>query len=145
MVYTDDAAAYVGHPELLRAKDVKHSASEYVDGMAQYQWDSERDCRSLKRADKGKTLHKISPKHLQRYVSEFSGKHNVRDSGTVAQMRDTVARLVGRNLLYREGPSSPDNGLSSGDRVVAAPRGGTALAPASRDFAPREIAGRVEA
>ena len=29
----------------------------------------------LKRAHKG-TFHKISPKHLQRYVSEFAGKHN---------------------------------------------------------------------
>ena len=67
----------------------------------------------LKRAHKG-TFHKISPKHLQRYVSEFSAKHNVRDSGTVAQMRDTVARLVGRNLLYRD--LIADNGLPSGAR-----------------------------
>ena len=62
-------------------------------------------------AHKG-TFHKISPKHLQRYVSEFAGKHNVRDSGTLAQMRHTVARLVGRNLLYRD--LIADNGLSSG-------------------------------
>ena len=46
----------------------------------------------LKRAHTG-TFHKMSPKHLQRYVSEFAGKHNVRDSGTLAQMRDTVAGL----------------------------------------------------
>ena len=61
------------------------------------------------------TFHKISPKHLQRYVSEFAGKHNVRDSGTLAQMRHTVARLVGRNLLYRDLIAS--NGLSSGAPV----------------------------
>ena len=67
----------------------------------------------LKRAHKG-TFHKISPKHLDRYVQEFSGKHNVRESGTLAQMRDTVARLVGRNLLYRD--LIADNGLSSGAR-----------------------------
>ena len=53
----------------------------------------------LKRAHKG-TFHKISPKHLQRYVSEFAGKHNIRESDTIIQMRDTVTRLVGRNLLY---------------------------------------------
>ena len=64
----------------------------------------------LKRAHKG-TFHKLSPKHLQRYVDEFAGKHNMRDSGTLAQMRDTVARMVGRNLLYRDLIS--DNGLSS--------------------------------
>ena len=67
----------------------------------------------LKRAHKG-TFHKISPKHLQRYVSEFAGKHNVRDSDTIVQMRDTVARLVGRNLLYRDLVAC--NGLSSGAR-----------------------------
>ena len=52
----------------------------------------------LKRAHEG-TFHKISPKHLNRYVNEFAGKHNIRNSGTLAQMCDTVARLVGRNLF----------------------------------------------
>jgi len=65
----------------------------------------------LKRAHKG-TFHKISPKHLERYVDEFAGKHNIRDSGTLAQMRDTVARLVGRRLLHRD--LVAPNGLSSG-------------------------------
>ena len=55
----------------------------------------------LKRAHDG-TFHKISPKHLQRYVSEFAGKHNIRESGTLTQMRDTIARFVGRRLLYRD-------------------------------------------
>ena len=52
---------------------------------------------------------------LQRYASEFSGKHNIRDSGTLAQMRDTVARLVGRNLHYPD--LIADNGLYSGART----------------------------
>lgn len=64
----------------------------------------------LKRAHKG-TFHKISPKHLNRYVQEFAGKHNIRELGTVAQMRDTVLRLVGRNLLRTD--LIADNGLSS--------------------------------
>ena len=77
---------------------VNHSVGEYVDGMAHTNG-IESFWSMLKRVHKG-TFHKISPKHLQRYVSEFAGKHNVRDSDTIAQMRDTVARLVGRNLLY---------------------------------------------
>ena len=40
------------------------------------------------------------PKHLDRYVHEFAGKHNVRDSGTLVADAG-VARLVGRTLLYR--------------------------------------------
>ena len=79
---------------------VNHSVGEYVDGMAHTNG-IESFWSMLKRAHKG-TFHKISPKHLQRYVSEFAGKHNVRDSDTIVQMRDTVARLVGRNLIYRD-------------------------------------------
>ena len=57
----------------------------------------------------------ISPKHLNRYVQEFSGKHNIRKSGTLAHMRDTVVRdTIGRNLLYRD--LIADNGPASGAR-----------------------------
>ena len=91
---------------------VKHSVAEYVDGMAHTNG-IESFCSTLERAHKG-TFHKISPKHLDRYVQEFVGKHNVRMSGTLVQMRDTVARLVGRNLLYRD--LIADNGFASGAR-----------------------------
>ena len=109
-VYTDDAAAYKGVERAHEA--VRHSVSEYVNGMAHTNG-IESFWSMLKRAHKG-TFHKMSPKHLQRYVSEFAGKHNIRDSGTLVQMRDTVARLVGRNLLYRD--LIRPNGLSSGAR-----------------------------
>ena len=111
VIYTDDAAAYEGIPN--PHESVKHSVSEYVNGMAHTNG-IESFWAMLKRAHKG-TFHKISPKHLQRYVSEFAGKHNVRDSDTIAQMHDTVARLVGRNLLYRDLVVA--NGLSNGGRA----------------------------
>ena len=110
MIYTDDAKAYNGLP--YDHESVRHSVGEFVNGMAHTNG-IESFWSMLKRAHKG-TFHKISPKHLQRYVSEFSGKHNIRDSRTLAQMSDTVARLVGRNLLYRD--LIADNGLSSGAR-----------------------------
>ena len=109
-VYTDDHGGYQGMP--FEHETVKHSVGEYVSGMAHTNG-IESFWSMLKRAHKG-TFHKISPKHLQRYVSEFAGKHNVRDSGTLAQMRHTVARLVGRNLLYRDLIAS--NGLSNASR-----------------------------
>ena len=110
-VYTDDAAAYRGMPEF-EHEAVNHTVSEYVRGQAHTNG-IESFWSMLKRAHDG-TFHKMSPKHLQRYASEFAGKHNIRDSGTLAQMRDTVAGLVGRNLLYRD--LIADNGLSSGAR-----------------------------
>ena len=110
-VYTDDAAAYRGMPEF-EHEAVNHTVSEYVRGQAHTNG-IESFWSMLKRAHDG-TFHKMSPKHLQRYVSEFAGKHNIRDSGTVAQMRATVARMVGRNLLYRD--LIADNGFDSGAR-----------------------------
>ena len=110
-LYTDEATAYGGMPEFDH-RPVNHSVGEYVRGQAHING-MESFWSMLKRAHKG-TFHKISPKHLQRYVSEFEGKHNHRESGTLVQMRDTVARLVGRNLLYRD--LIADNGLSSGAR-----------------------------
>ena len=109
MVYTDGKAGYVGLP---RHEVVRHTVGEYVRGMAHTNG-VESFWSMLKRAHTG-TFHKMSPKHLDRYVQEFAGKHNMRNSGTLAQMRSTAARLVGRNLLYRELVAK--NGLSSGAR-----------------------------
>ena len=109
MIYTDGEAGYVGLPH---HEVVKHSVGEYVRGMAHTNG-MESFWSMLKRAHMG-TFHKLSPKHLGRYVQEFAGKHNMRNSDTLAQMRTTTARLVGRNLLYRELVS--ENGLSSGAR-----------------------------
>ena len=104
-VYTDDASAYDSLP--FPHESVRHSVSEYVNNMAHTNG-VESFWATLKRAHKG-TFHKLSPKHLDRYVQEFAAKHNIRDSGTLTQMRNTVARMVGRNLFYRD--LIADNGL----------------------------------
>ena len=109
-VYTDGEKGYVGVQR--RHESVKHSVGEYVRGMAHT--NGIESCWSmLERAHTG-TFHKLSPKHLDRCVQEFAGKHNIRDSATIAQMRTIVARLVGRNLLYRD--LIADSGLPSGAR-----------------------------
>ena len=55
----------------------------------------------LKRGYHG-TYHKISAKHLQRYVNEFSGRHGVRELDTIDQMEVVVSRMAGKQLSYRE-------------------------------------------
>ena len=97
-VYTDDAAAYKGMP--FDHASVRHSVGEYVDGMAHTNG-IESFWSMLKRAHKG-VYHKISPKHLQRYVDEFSGRHGVRERGKIEQMQSVVAGMVGKRLMYRE-------------------------------------------
>ena len=108
MVYTDGEAAYKGLPR--HHESVKHSVGEYVRGMAHTNG-MESFWSMLKRAHMG-TFHKLSPKHLDRYVQEFAGKHNIRRSDTIYQMRDTVSRLIGRSLPYHD--LIADNGLDSG-------------------------------
>lgn len=107
-VYTDDAKAYQGMP--FEHESVKHSVGEYVREMAHTNG-MESFWALLKRGYQG-TYHKMSPKHLHRYVNEFSGRHNVRDNDTVDQMAGIVADMVGKRMTYDE--LIADNGLSSG-------------------------------
>ena len=109
LVYTDDASAY---QSLLNHKTVTHSTGEYVRGQAHTNG-IESFWATLKRAYAG-TYHKISPKHLDRYVQEFAAKHNLRDLDTLDQMTLLAGALIGKRLLYRN--LIADNGLSSGAR-----------------------------
>ena len=96
-VYTDDAAAYKGMP--FDHASVRHSVGEYVDGMAHTNG-IESFWSMLKRAHKG-VYHKISAKHLQRYVDEFAGRHGIREQDTVDQMGALVSGMTGKRLTYR--------------------------------------------
>ena len=108
-IYTDDALTYHVLPN---HETVKHSVGEYVRDKAHTNG-VESFWSMLKRAHMG-TFHKISPKHLDRYVKGFAGKHNLRDRDTLDQMQSLVARLVGKRLMYHD--LTADNGLSSGAR-----------------------------
>lgn len=55
----------------------------------------------LKRAYYG-IYHHISPKHLQRYVIQFAGKHNIRSLDPLDQMQYFTLSMVGKRLLWRE-------------------------------------------
>ena len=44
----------------------------------------------------------MSPKHLDRYVTEFAGRHNVRELDTIDQMAFLAKGMVGKRLKYKE-------------------------------------------
>ena len=97
-VFTDDAAAYKGMP--FEHESVRHSVGEYARDMAHTNG-IESFWATLKRAHKG-VYHKISPKHLQRYVDEFAGRHGIREQDTITQMQNVVAGKAGKRLMYRD-------------------------------------------
>ncbi len=96
-VYTDELQSYGGIPN--PHDTVNHSAREYVKGMAHTNG-IESFWSMLKRAYDG-TFHWFSHKHLDRYVTEFAGRHNIRDKDTVDQMIHLAAGMVGKKLTYR--------------------------------------------
>jgi len=112
-VYTDEGASYQGMP--FEHESVNHKVGEYVREMAHING-IESFWSVLKRAHHG-VFHKISEKHLDRYVKEFAGKHNIRDMDTLDQMRYVVAGLIGRRLMYRQ--LIADNGKSNAAREIA--------------------------
>ena len=97
-VYTDDHGGYQGMP--FEHETVKHSISEYVNGMAHTNG-IESFWALLKRGYHG-TFHHFSEKHLDRYVTEFVGRHNRRNGDTIDVMAQTVRSMAGKRLPYRE-------------------------------------------
>ena len=109
-IYTDEARAYEGLP--FDHATVKHALLEYVRGDVHTNG-IESLWSMLKRAHKG-TFHKMSPKHLDRYVQEFAGRHNLRELNTIDMMGAMADGMQGKRLRYRD--LTADNGLDSGAR-----------------------------
>ena len=95
-VYTDEARAYQGLNRPHEA--VAHSAGEYVRNMAHTNG-LESHWALFKRGLDG-IYHHVSVKHLPRYTSEFSGRHNTRPQDTQEQMEGMVKRADGKRITY---------------------------------------------
>ena len=94
-VYTDGASAYRGREN---HEAVYRSVGEYVRGKAHTNG-VESFWAMLKRGYQG-VYHHMSLKHLQRYVNEFAGRHNLRELDTIDQMRLVALGMIGRRLRY---------------------------------------------
>ena len=96
-IYTDEATAY---SDLPNHEAVKHSVMEYVKGPVHTQG-IESFWSLLKRAHTG-TFHRMSPKHLHRYLDEFVSRHNMRELDTLQQMELIAARMGNTQLRYKD-------------------------------------------
>ncbi len=99
IIYTDAATAYQRMVDF-EHKSVKHSVGEFVKGMASTNG-IESFWAMLKRGYMG-TYHKMSAKHLGKYVNEFVGRHNIRDLDTIEQMICLTRLLRGKRLQFKE-------------------------------------------
>ena len=94
-VFTDDHAAYRGLPN---HEAVQHGVGEYVRGMVHTNG-MESHWAMLKRGITG-TYHHVSPKHLDRYATEFEGRHNNRPMDTEIQMATMAQGMDGKRLQH---------------------------------------------
>ena len=97
-VFTDEASGYQGMD--FEHEAVNHSAGEYVRGMAHTQG-IESFWSMLKRGYQG-TFHHFSEKHMDRYVTEFAGRHNDREADTLQIMGHMAKGFEGKRLQYRD-------------------------------------------
>ena len=105
-IYTDE---WWGYRDLPNRTSVKHGVGQWVDGQAHTNG-LESFWSMLKRGFHG-TYHHMSPKHLDRYVSEFATRQNLRELDTADLMGEVAARMVGERLTYADltagGPAYP--------------------------------------
>ena len=97
-IFTDEHGGYKDLPH--KRETVNHGIGEYVrdhvhtNGIESF-W------AMFKRGHKG-VYHKMSKKHLGRYVTEYVGRHNLRPSDTVDQMGAMVRGMDGETAaLHR--------------------------------------------
>lgn len=100
-IYTDSHGGYF-HLQVqgYEHQIVRHSVGEYVRDQAHTNG-IESFWALLRRGYYG-IYHYMSPKHLFRYINEFSFRHDTAKVGTLEFMEMTIMRSVNKRLTYKE-------------------------------------------
>jgi len=101
-IYTDGHRSYLGLSDDYTHETVKHSAKEFVNGMAHTNG-TESVWAVLKRGFNG-VYHHWSTKHYHRYVNEFAFRLNEGNCkvNTKDRIRTLFAGMCGKRLTYAE-------------------------------------------
>ena len=81
-------------------RKVNHKSGEYVKGEAYT--NGVESFRALLEREYCGICHRMSVKHLQKYINEFANRTNIRPMDTIDQINLTLERLVGKRLAYRD-------------------------------------------
>ena len=98
-VYTDQANAYNRLPR--KHEIVTHSIGEYVRESKSIQTGLNPSGQRSSAATRA-CIHKMSLKHLDRYINEFSARHNMRLKDTATQMEEWVRNAARKRLTYQD-------------------------------------------
>ena len=102
LIYTDEHLSY---ESLTNRTSVNHSQKQSAvstsPGDLVHTKGIELFWATLKRAYHG-TYHQLGKKHLNRYVMQFAGKHNLRYYDTIDQMAMVVRGMVGKRLRFKD-------------------------------------------
>ncbi|MBF2759920.1 MAG: transposase [Ectothiorhodospiraceae bacterium AqS1] len=97
IVYTDEAAAYVVTDR--RHEPVRHGERQFVNAHPPlHNPNAIESFRAMSKKGYHGTLHQISPKHLDRYVSEFVARYKTCDLGIIDRMEIAVMGMVRKGL-----------------------------------------------
>ena len=100
-IYTDGHSGYVHLPSLGYDHEwVNHSVGEFVDGMATT--NGIESCWALLKRGYVGTFHLMSPKHLHRYCSEFTYRHNSGPGNGLETIGRTLRCMVGKRLSWND-------------------------------------------
>ena len=99
-IYTDELRSYIGIADHdTRHETVRHSDDEWVVGDVHT--NSIEGVWSLFKRSLMGAFHKMSIKHMDRYLEELEWRYNNRNNPHI--FRDTLARIMGtKHLTYRE-------------------------------------------
>jgi transposase-like protein len=123
---TDEASAYKGTEGIFYDRQtVNHSAAEYVRGDARTNG-IESVWAVLKRGLHG-VYHHASPKHLDRYLNEFTFRLNDGNCkrSTAERLESFVAGTIGKRITYKELTHEQNQpvGQDHGQGLVVSPEG----------------------
>jgi transposase-like protein len=100
IMVTDEHRAYCGLNETYYHITVDHKAGEYVTGA--FSTNGIENFWSLFKRGIIGIYHQVSPKHLQRYSTEFAYRYNTRKEGSIERFTNTLKAANTARLKYKD-------------------------------------------